>query len=125
LRQALLVPLHGAQQAGHLVAEGHRNGLLQVAAADHRRVAVFAGQLGQASASAARSASTSASASRICSTVAVSVMSCVVAPQWQYSPSLSRHSCVDLRDHAQHRVADAFGLLAQLVHVDVVESSSG
>ena len=37
-----------------------------------------------------RSCSTSARPSRICSTAAVSVMSCVVAPQWQYSPSLSR-----------------------------------
>jgi hypothetical protein len=43
---------------------------------------------------AASSASTIARPSRICSTVAVSVMSCVVAPQWQYSPSLSRHSAL-------------------------------
>ena len=31
--------------------------------------------------------STIASASRICMIVAVSVMSCVVAPQWHHSPS--------------------------------------
>ena len=43
---------------------------------------------------AASSRSTMARPSRICRTVAVSVMSCVVAPQWQYSPSLSRHSAL-------------------------------
>ena len=41
---------------------------------------------------AVSSPSTRSSASRICSTVAVSVMSWVVAPQCTNSPSLSRHS---------------------------------
>ena len=35
---------------------------------------------------------TRSSASRICITVAVSVMSCVVAPQCDHSPSLSLHN---------------------------------
>ena len=42
LREALAMALDGRQQARHLVAEGHRNRLLQVAAADHRRVTMLA-----------------------------------------------------------------------------------
>ena len=41
LLQPLLMALHSAQDAGHLVAEGHGNGLLQVAAADHGRQALL------------------------------------------------------------------------------------
>ena len=48
-------------------------------------------------------------------------MSWVVAPQWQYSPSLSRQSALICDDHAEDRVADALGLRAQLGHVDLVE----
>ena len=81
------------RSVGHLVAERDRHRLLEVAA---RRPSACRGSACARSASAAemapRSSSTSASASRICSTVAVSVMSCVVAPQWHYSPSLSRHN---------------------------------
>ena len=47
LCQALLVAQHGREQPGHLVAKGHGNGLLQIAAAHHGRVAVLSGQLGQ------------------------------------------------------------------------------
>ena len=38
------------------------------------------------------SLATRSSASRVCSTVAVSVTSCVVAPQWHHSPWPSLHS---------------------------------
>ena len=47
LLQALLVALEGGEQGRHLVAEGDRHRLLQVAAPGHRRVAVFLGQRGQ------------------------------------------------------------------------------
>ena len=47
LLEALLVALEGAEQSRHLVAEGDRHRLLQIAAAGHRRVAVFLRQLGE------------------------------------------------------------------------------
>ncbi len=45
--QALLVAFEGGEQRRHLVAEGDRHRLLQIAAAGHRRVAVFAGETGE------------------------------------------------------------------------------
>ncbi len=59
--------------------------------------------------------------SRICMIVAVSVMSCVVAPQWHHSPRPPLQSFDQLRHHRQHRVADALGLLLQLLDVELVE----
>ena len=47
LLEALLVPLEGGEHSRHLVAEGDRHRLLQIAAAGHRRVAVFLGELGE------------------------------------------------------------------------------
>ena len=47
LLEALLVALESAEQSRHLVAEGDRHRLLQVAAPGHRRVAVFLGELGE------------------------------------------------------------------------------
>ena len=57
--------------------------------------------------------------SRICMMVAVSVMSCVVAPQWQYLPASPLAVLGDLVDDAQHRIADIERLLLQLRPVDV------
>src|SRR2546430_10870267 len=45
LRETRAMPLDRGENPGHLVAEGHGNGLLQVAAPDHRRVAVATGEL--------------------------------------------------------------------------------
>ncbi len=42
--EALLVPVEGGEQRRHLVAEGDRHRLLQIAAAGHRRVAIFVRQ---------------------------------------------------------------------------------
>jgi hypothetical protein len=47
LRQPLAVAFDGGQQPGNLVAEGHGHRLLQVAAPDHRCVAMARGKLGQ------------------------------------------------------------------------------
>src|SRR5439155_6712329 len=45
LRETRAMPLDRGENPGDLVAEGHGNGLLQVAAPDHRRVAVATGEL--------------------------------------------------------------------------------
>ena len=45
--EALLVALEGAEQGGHLVAEGDRHRLLQIAAPGHRRIAILLGEPGQ------------------------------------------------------------------------------
>ena len=109
---------------GHLVAEGHRNRLLQVAAADHRRVS---GAACACLASAAEIAASSRSTMReafadlqhrrgvgdvLRRRAPVAVLAELVAAQR-----------VELRHDAEDRVADALGLLAQLGHVDLVESA--
>ena len=87
------MPLDRREDRRHLVAERDGNRLLEIAPA--RRPA-YRGSVAREPASAraisASSSSTIRSLSRICNTVAVSVMSCVVAPQWQYSPSRSLQS---------------------------------
>ena len=52
---------------------------------------------------------------------AVSVMSCVVAPQWHHSPRPSSHSADDLLHHAEDRIADALGLLLEPGEIDVLD----
>ena len=47
LVQALPVALEGREHGRHLVAEGDRHRLLQVAASGHRRVAIFLRQRGE------------------------------------------------------------------------------
>ena len=51
----------------------------------------------------------------------MSVMSCVVAPQWHHSPSPSSQRSDDLLHHAEDRIADALGLLLELGEVDVLD----
>ena len=65
--------------------------------------------------------STRSSASRICITVAVSVMSWVVAPQWHHSPEPVGAHRDDLLHHRQHRIADALGLPLELGEIDVLD----
>ena len=57
--------------------------------------------------------------------VAVSVMSCVVAPQWHHSPSPSRAEIDDLLHDAEDRIADALGLLLQPGEIDVLDPALG
>jgi hypothetical protein len=45
--QALFVPIEGGEQGRRLVAESDRHRLLEIAAAGHRRVAIFARKAGQ------------------------------------------------------------------------------
>ena len=64
--------------------------------------------------------STMSSASRICMTVAVSVMSCVVAPQCAPFAEPVLAQLDELLHHRQHRIADPLGRLLELRHVDFV-----
>ena len=121
LREALAVALDGREQSGHLVAEGHRNRLLQVAAADHRRVAVrlrvarhrprdrrqLALDDGKPLADLQHGGGVGDVLRR---RAPVAILAELVAAQR-----------VQLRHHAEDRIADALGLLPQLGHVDLVE----
>ena len=109
------------QQPGHLVAEGHGNGLLQVAAADHRRQAMCLRVLGHRRRDRRKFAIDDRQAFAdlqhrggvgdvLRGRAPVAVFAELVAAQR-----------VELRHHAEDRVADALGLLAQLDHVDLVE----
>ncbi len=64
-----------------LVAEGDRQRLLEMGPTRHRRIAVAPRQPGEDAAQRGESSSISARPSRSCRTRAVSMMSCVVAPQ--------------------------------------------
>ena len=72
---------HHAAPHRRLVAERHRQGVLQVRAPGHHRVAVLAGQRRQRRVERRQVRLDQRQRVPICSTVAVSMMSCVVAPQ--------------------------------------------
>ena len=82
LLQALAVAHDHAEPHGRLVAERHGQGVLQMRAAGHHGVAVLPGQRRQRRVERRRGRPRRAPARRaICRTVAVSMMSWVVAPQ--------------------------------------------
>ena len=121
LRQALAVAQDRRQQAGHLVAEGHRDRLLQVAAADHRRQAMVLRQLGHRRRD--RGEFVVHQLQRLADLQHGGGVGDVLrgrAPVHELA-ELVAAQLVELRDDAQDRVADALGLLAQPRHVDLLD----
>jgi hypothetical protein len=123
LVQPVPVPLHGGQQTRHLVAEGDGNGLLKIAAADHRRVAVAPRQIRQTGGEGGqivlhdRQGLADLKHRRGIRDVLrrgapVAVFAQLVAAQR-----------VELRDDAKDGIADPFRLLAQFHHVDLVNGA--
>ena len=117
------MPLHGGQQSGHLVAEGHGNRLLEVAAPDHRRVAVAPRQIGQTGGDGGqiilddRQRLADLEHRRGVRDVLrrgapVAVFAQLVAAQR-----------IKLRDDAKDGIADPLRLLAQLRHIDLVDGA--
>ena len=123
LRQALAMTFDRAQKARHLVAEGHRNGLLQVAAADHRRETVRLRMLGHGrrdrSQLALDDGETFADLQHRGGVGDVLRRRTPMAVLAELVPA----ERVELRDNAEDRIADALGLLAQLGHVNLVEAT--
>ncbi len=82
LRESLAVTLDAGENRGHLEAERHRDRLLQIAAPDDRRVAVAAREFRERRLRSRRDRPRRARGRRgSAARCAVSVMSCVVAPQ--------------------------------------------
>ncbi len=81
--QPLLVPLQGREQARHFEPERNRHSLLQIATPGHWRIPMIPGEFGRRDDRRVQLLTDHLNDLRICMMVAVSVISCVVAPQWQ------------------------------------------
>jgi len=121
LRQALAMTFDRAQQAGHLVAEGHGNRLLQVAAADHRREPMHLRMLGHRCRDRCELALDDGQAfADLQDGRGVGDVLRGRAPMAVLAELVAAER-VELRDDAEDRIADPLGLLAQLGHVDLIE----
>jgi hypothetical protein len=119
LGEPLPVPVHGGEDRGHLVAEGHGNGLLQVAAPGDGRIPVAARKLSeplhdrieiglhqlQRFANLQHRRGVGNVLSR---RAPVAVLAEAIAAQF-----------IELGDDAEHRISDPLGLGTKLVHVDL------
>ena len=123
LLEALAVPLDHAEPDRGLVAERHGQGVLQMRAAGHHRVAVLLRQSREGRIDAARSASTSASASRICRTVA-RVHDVLGGGAPVHVAAGLAALLGELVHEADDRIADDVGLLLQLGEIDGVSASA-
>ena len=113
--QARAMPLESRQQHGHLETERDRARPAADCCGPRAACRDISPPVPRSeSQMALRSSSTSSSDSRICSTAAVSVMSCVVAPQCAHSPRSVRAKLYKLLDDGQNRIADRLGALLQL-----------
>ncbi len=115
------MPLDRGEKPGHLVAEGHGNGLLQVAAPDHRRIAMAARELGHRSRDRGEVVLDEREAlADLQHRGGVGDVLSGGAPMAPFAQAVGAQ-LHQLLDHAQHRVADALGLRAQLLQVDHLE----
>ena len=123
LRQPLAVALDRREQPRHLVAERHGDGLLQVAATDHRGVPVLAGEARQGRRD--RGQLVVDQVERLADLQHRGGVGDVLgrgAPVAVLAEAVAAEG-VDLVDHGDDGIADALGLPAQLDHVDLVEAA--
>ena len=115
------MPLHRREQRGSFEAEGDRHRLLQIAAAGHRRVAVFGREIRQ-QARDRRHVSLD-EIERVADLQHIGgigdvLRGCAPVAPFTEAVGAQRH---DLLDHAEHGIADPLGLRLELGEIDVLE----
>ena len=117
--QALAVPRESGEQRRHFVAEGDRHRLLQVAAAGHRRVAVFARERGERAGNAVEMPLDQDE--RLADLHHRGGISDVLgggAPVAPFAEPIAAQTDKLLHDR-QYRIADALGLTFQFAKIDL------
>ena len=113
------MPLERGQQSRHLVAEGDRHRLLQIAAPRHRRVAIFARQRGERVGNALEVAFDQRE--RLADLHHGGGVGDVLRGRAPMAPLAEPVAAKrdELLHHRQHRIADALGLRFQLGEIDL------
>src|SRR6266705_2834283 len=113
------MPLDPCEDCCHLEAERYGNSLLEVATADHWYVSISARQAGEQPGNSDQvviddleSLTNLQDRCRIRDVLSGRAPVAVLA-------ELIPAKCVELRHHAEHGIADALGLCAQFIHVDL------
>jgi hypothetical protein len=113
------VPLESGEQGRHLIAEGDWHRLLQIAAAGHRRVAIFARQRGERAGDAVEVAlDQNERLADLHHRRGVGDVLGGGAPVAPFAEPIAaqRH---ELLHHRQYRIADALGLAFQFAEIDL------
>ena len=113
------MPLEACQHGRHLVAEGNRHRLLQIAAAGHRRIAVFARQRGERARNGIEIRFDQSE--RFADLHHGGAVGDVLGGRAPMAPLAEPVAAQrdELLHHRQHRIADALGLPFELGEIDL------